>query len=105
MPVPLHPAQFSVSGTDTEHGVLAKRGGDVVGHLLWDKQSGRVSDVHVEEAHRLQGIGKGMWNYAQDFSVPPRHSEDRSDDGDGFAKRVGGPLPPRTANTWAARGA
>lgn len=41
------------------------------------------------------GIGRGLWNHAQEAGLEPRHSPTRTDQGDAWAHAVGGRVPPR----------
>lgn len=46
-----------------------------VGSLLWDKQSGRITNIGVQQGFRRQGIGRKMFEHAQQFHPAPLHSE------------------------------
>jgi tRNA(Met) C34 N-acetyltransferase TmcA len=86
------PDGYLVSATHTESG-------EKVGHLLAD-HSGRIQSIAVTPAHQRRGVATGMWEHAQNLHrqglVPaPRHSKDRSDQGDAWAKSVGGRRPRR----------
>ena len=76
-----------------------------IGRLDWNAKStdkpGRVESLWVDPEHRRKGIATGMWQHALKehkagtVDSTPKHSEDRSDKGDAFAKAVGGNVPPR----------
>jgi hypothetical protein len=59
-----------------------------------DEHGGREI-VDVNAVFPRQGIGTGMYNYAQQAGLNPRHSTWRTDEGDAWARKVGGDLPPR----------
>lgn len=41
------------------------------------------------------GVGTGMWEYAHAAGLKPKHSAERTEEGERWAKHVGGDLPPR----------
>lgn len=45
-----------------------------------------------------RGIGTGMYRHAQEAGLNPQHSADRTDQGERWAHKVGGELPPRSDN-------
>lgn len=60
-----------------------------------EKNGGReITDFGV--LFRRIGVGTAMYKYAQDVGLNPLHSADRTDEGDAWAKKVGGDLPPRS---------
>jgi hypothetical protein len=69
---------------------FSKRG---VGGLTWSKDTGDVTGVSVDTPHQRRGIATHMWAMARDYDPPPRHSADRTDEGDAFARSTGDPLP------------
>lgn len=69
--------------------------GEIMGTLNWYGTTGMVASIDVEPQYRRQGISTAMWEHAQQFSPKPKHSADRTDDGDAWARSVGGPLPRR----------
>lgn len=87
------------------HKVEAYDAGDWAGELKWHPKTGEIKNLFVEANVRRQGIGTGLWNEAQRIAtsergiVPPKHSADRTDDGDAWAKKIGGALPKRLRNT------
>jgi len=86
-----------------------------VGSLSWDtdysdpQRSRTVSDVYVDEHFRGHGVASKMWDMAQqphpdprDRRGPLRHSADRTEVGDRWARKVGGELPEQTPGVeWA----
>lgn len=85
---------LSVRATHPEHGD--------VGHLYWHPRTGIIRDVLVMGQHQGKGIATQMLRVAQQTAestkgVPmPKHSQDRTDAGDAWAKSVGGKLPRRS---------
>jgi ribosomal protein S18 acetylase RimI-like enzyme len=85
------------------HSVVARdEQNDVVGLMHWRKKAsggkaGQVDWVEVDPSYKRQGIGRQMWEHAQSIGVrpSPKHSNERTDAGDAWAKSVGGPLPRR----------
>lgn len=83
------------------HQVVAKdAGGEPVGRLLWrtgSRRPGEIHDLKVTEDHRRKGVATAMYNYAADSGIrpAPKHSRERTDDGEAWAKAVGGPRPRR----------
>lgn len=84
----------------SEHGILARLDdGTEIGRLVWN--SSEIGDVEVSEEHRRQGVASGMLEHARLLAelnrrIPqPKHSDDRTDDGDAWARSAGGRLPRR----------
>lgn len=86
------------------HSVVARNEDkDVVGVLHWRKKSnstsrsnaGQVDWVEVDPSYRRSGIGRQMWEHAQELGLrpSPKHSVERTDSGDAWAKAVGGRVP------------
>jgi GNAT superfamily N-acetyltransferase len=59
-------------------------------------RDGTVEDVTVDERHQRRGVATALWNYAIECGYKPKHSADRTTEGDSWAKSVGGYLPPLT---------
>lgn len=97
-------------GKEQRHRVVAEEGSDYVGELEWYPRGNRgISNLFVEANYRRQGIATGMWHYAHEIAKttrgvqPPRHSADRTNDGEAWAKSVSKRLPPRrlgSGHTW-----
>jgi GNAT superfamily N-acetyltransferase len=67
------------------------------GFLQYD--AGEISRLRVDDGHRRQGIATGLWNEGQKYDPAPRHSPYRTDEGDAFARKMGGPLPDADPDT------
>lgn len=87
-------------GSIPTHEVAAlSYGGDRIGHLRWNRHE--IGDVDVHEDFQRQGIATTLWHHANMVAeneprVPrPKHSADRTDAGDAWARSVGGRLPRR----------
>lgn len=84
---------LSVRASHPEHGD--------VGHLYWHPRTGTIRDALVMGEHQGRGVGTQMYKMAQQTAetvrgVPaPKHSQDRTDAGDAWARKVGGALPRR----------
>jgi len=82
------------------HRVSAMVGERQVGTMSW-KRTG-VENIEVDPAHRRQGIASELWRRAHEEAassphvVAPKHSKDRTDAGDAWARSVGGRLPRRS---------
>lgn len=74
-------------------------GGSWVGDMNWNSR--HVHGVQVVPEHRRKGVATSLWNEGQRLAsenakIPaPKHSTDRTDDGDAWARSVGGRLPRR----------
>ena len=85
---------LSVSASHPDHGE--------VGHLYWHPRTGTIRDVLVTGEHQGKGIATQMYKTAQEVAattkkVPaPKHSQDRTDAGEAWAKAVGGRRPRRS---------
>ena len=82
------------------HLVEAYHEDKAIGHLEWHENTGRILGVEVLPEYRRLGVATGMLHEALRVSranrLPiPKHSDDRSDKGDAWARAVGGPLPRR----------
>jgi hypothetical protein len=90
-------------GEETRHKVTAKQGDLPVGELEWfSRGNNAVSNVYVREDFRRQGVATRMWDTAHEAASstrgvkPPKHSKDRTNAGDAWAKSVGGRVPSRS---------
>ena len=92
MEIPRHRiTAFHPKGTPTTVGPWA-------GAMNWHPQTHEVTSVHVEEEHRRQGLATEMWRMGQELRPRPKHSHDRTNAGDAWARSVGGRLPRRYMN-------
>ena len=84
-------------GSTKRHRILAKRGGEDVGQMIWTHRS--IEEIGAMP--RRQGIATAMWQEghrlaAENARIPkPKHSAQRTTEGDAWARSVGGPLPRR----------
>ena len=85
------------------HRVEALKDDTTVGVLEWNRR--HVTSLAVRPEHQRQGIATQMWKHANAAAntyqkVPrPKHSSDRTDAGDAWARKIGGPLPHRVRYT------
>ena len=75
--------------------------GQVVGTLQWDSKSGAVNWVRAHHDYRGLGIATTLWEKANKLSADtgikaPKHSKHRTEEGEAWAKQVGGEMPPRS---------
>lgn len=70
-----------------------------VGFMRWMGTAPHAIDrVEVNSDHQRQGLATAMWNWAQENARPkPRHSNQRTPQGDAWARSVGGTLPRKKA--------
>ena len=55
-----------------------------------------MMNIEVDPDHQRQGIATGMWEHAHSVASRPLvHSALRTDDGDAWARSVGGRMPGR----------
>jgi len=84
----------------SQHRVSAMVGDRRVGTMSWSGKLG-VHNVEVDPEYQRQGIATALWQRghqeaAADPKVPaPKHSADRTEAGDAWARSVGGRLPRR----------
>jgi hypothetical protein len=70
-----------------------------VGAILWDRRSGEIESVGIEEEYRRQGLATELYHLAiaissSPVSLPiPKHSVARSPEGHSWALAVGGEIP------------
>lgn len=62
---------------------------------MFPDEQGRREVRDVGALLKGHGVGTGMWRYAQEAGLNPKHSAERTDEGDRWARHVGGELPPR----------
>jgi len=73
----------------------------VGGQIHWSKKSGKIAWIEVPEAARHLGIGTALVNEAHRLSeekgfVAPKHSNVRTDAGEGFVQAIDSDAKPRT---------
>lgn len=66
-------------------------------HLGFIRQNGRrkVRNIFVKKEYQRKGIATALWGYAVANGLKPQHSDDRTDQGEAWAKSLGKRLPPR----------
>ena len=72
----------------------------VVGSIQWHPKSGDVNWVRTHQDYRGLGVATTLWEKAKKLSADtgikePQHSRHRTDQGDAWAKSVGGKVPRR----------
>ena len=99
----LNPRQFKYSYHEdiNEHEIMAHDNSGQLGRLLWNADDGEISHVYVGDKLRRRGIATDMWNEAHSEAlyrgiIDPEHSSRRSQEGDAWAKSIGGDIPELT---------
>jgi predicted GNAT family acetyltransferase len=95
---------FPLEEAPLAHVFTAHKQGQQVGKLQL-QPGGTIDHVEVDEEHQRQGIATGLHRFATNYAdksggedVPyPVHSPIRSEEGDAWAKKIGGYLPPNEA--------
>ena len=75
--------------------------GLVVGTLQWHPKTGDVNWVRTHQDYRGLGVATTMWEKANKLSADtgikaPKHSKHRTEEGEAWAKQVGGEMPLRS---------
>jgi acetyltransferase (GNAT) family protein len=107
----LNPEQFKFTrATPKEMGGTPHHRLDVLGlgsSLLWHHKTGQISNIGVPEQFQRQGIATAMYGKAKEIAGetrgvrPPRHSPDRTEAGEAWARSLGERLPKRRKPTVA----
>lgn len=95
---------FPPQGKDPMHTLTAVNEANPahqLGTLIWHKKSGKVDWVRTHKDYRGLGLASTLWEKAHKLSADtgisaPKHSRDRTPEGDVWAKSVGGNVPPRS---------
>lgn len=72
---------------------------DYIGTMTWHPITGELKNIFVEPNWRRQGMATALWNQGKELSantrgvVQPKHSPDRTDEGDLWAKSTGDRVP------------
>lgn len=70
-----------------------------VGHMLLLGLRGgsgrKIRDISVKPEFQRQGIATGMYRYAEAAGLKPKHSDQRTDQGEAWARSLGVRLPRR----------
>lgn len=81
------------------HRLIAKNEeGKNLGHISWNGRSGRVEAIHVPNEYQGLGVATSLWERAHKLAdmghaPKPKHSNDRTIDGDAWSAKVGGKRP------------
>ena len=77
-----------------------------VGDMSWNDKTGEIQELYVNPGFRRKGVATELFNKADDYYYDPdnekwvRHSPNRTEAGDAWAKAVGGmPVPPLANGT------
>lgn len=84
-----HPPEMGVN----VHTIRAEHEGQAVGAMVWTRKSHEIHNVHVQPDHQRKGLATAMWNMGQELRPKPKHSPDRTESGDAWARKVGGRIP------------
>jgi predicted GNAT family acetyltransferase len=87
------------SGTNNSVTMFHKDG--KVSHFTWTPDGGYIQHIEVPKALRRKGAATDMYELAKAAATEagatvPVHSMHRTDDGDAWARKVGGELPERS---------
>jgi hypothetical protein len=87
-----HPNLHSMTARNSE--------GTYLGFIDWHKKTGKIENINVSGRYRGLGLATGLLEESTKLSArtgikSPEHSRHRTDKGDAWARKVGGPLPPR----------
>jgi len=70
-----------------------------IGKMGWHKDTGEITGISVHSKYRRLGVAATMFHEAKNLArehglTEPVHSDDRTDEGDAWARAVGGTIPP-----------
>ena len=88
------------SGAKEEKGYGGGPTHNVVGTIQWHPRTGEVNWVRTHQDYRGLGVATTLWEKAKKLSADtgikePKHSKHRTEEGEAWAKKVGGALPGR----------
>ena len=94
---------FPPQGRDPMHTLAAYNEANPahqLGTLIWHKGTGAVNWVRTHQDYRGLGMASTLWEKAHKLSADtgikaPQHSKHRTEEGEAWAKQVGGKLPGR----------
>ena len=102
----LHGDQFNIEydtqdtgASKYQHRITARLGDEYAGHMLWTSKA--IRNIDVDPQYARKGVAKAMWEHGHSLAeenarIPkPKHSAYRTDEGDAWARAVGGSLPRR----------
>ena len=86
------------------HTLSASNASGWIGHIDWNNRTGAVTNIMTAHKKRGLGVATTLWDKANKLSADtgikaPKHSRDRTDKGEAWAKSVGGAIPKRV-NSW-----
>ena len=89
-----HPVLHSMTARNSE--------GTYLGFIDWNKKTGKIDNINVSGRYRGLGLATSLYEkatkLASDTGIKsPQHSPFRTDQGDAWARKVGGKVPPRKA--------
>lgn len=73
------------------HKIVATLGDTKVAEMQWSPK--QIEGLDVNDEHQRKGIARAMWEWGQEMRPKPKHSNDRTKQGDLWAKAIGGKLP------------
>lgn len=72
-----------------------------IGQLMWHHKTGEIGNINVSPEVRRQGVATAMLGHARQLASEtrgvrsPRHSSDRTESGEAWARSLGERLPKR----------
>jgi ribosomal protein S18 acetylase RimI-like enzyme len=72
-----------------------------IGEMAWHHKTGEIANITVRPEVQRQGVATAMLGHARQLAAdtrgvrPPRHSPDRTDAGEAWARSLGERLPKR----------
>jgi hypothetical protein len=101
----LHGVQFAYDNPELGeskklHRVQASSGGSHLGEMIWSGKG--IRNIMTTPGQERRGVATRMWNEGhrlaeENAKIPkPKHSTERTNAGDAWARSVGGPLPRRS---------
>jgi GNAT superfamily N-acetyltransferase len=93
---------FNKASMSKYHSLEASIGGQGVGAIEWHAGTGEIHQITVAPEHRRKGIATALYFQAKRVAAdtrgvkPPKHSAHRTNEGEAWARTVGGTIPPRT---------
>ena len=100
----VNPIQFGYDNPDfgtakPMHRITAMTGGSSLGTMIWNSSS--IRNINVNPGQERRGVATAMWHEGhrmaeENARIPkPKHSTQRTREGDAWARSVGGRLPRR----------
>lgn len=91
---PVERSQWEGSMVDPGHRPLST--------MSWQHETGEIKGVNTAYEHQRKGLATRVWQEGHRIAgetrgvKPPKHSRFRTNAGEGWARAVGGRVPPRT---------